>query len=204
MQFPFSHHKTTHTLYFFACKAQGSINKIKALNLVYLADRYHLRRYGRPITGDTYFAMPQGPMAHGTKDLMERDPMLSHEERAYSALYITPIDRYDYCATNPEKKPESYTIFSKSDRIALRWTWKTFGSLKTADLAKYTRRYPEWKHHEKSLTKPSLTRIPMSYLDFIYDSNIPGTNPCHPLTNEERDALAAGIQERLHAEYQLS
>lgn len=53
MPFSFSHRKATQALNFFARKAPGhSINKMKALKLVYFADRYHLRKYGRPVVGD--------------------------------------------------------------------------------------------------------------------------------------------------------
>lgn len=30
------------------------------LKMVYVADRYHLAKYGRPITGDNFFALPEG------------------------------------------------------------------------------------------------------------------------------------------------
>ena len=35
------------------------INSMKAYKLLWLADRYHLRQYGRTITGDTFFALPK-------------------------------------------------------------------------------------------------------------------------------------------------
>ena len=39
----------------------------------------------------------------------------------------------------------------------------------------------------------------MSYRDFLEDPE-PGVEPCHPLNQEERIALAQGIQERFDAE----
>jgi len=71
MAFPFSHRKTTLVLNFFARESDGEINKPKALKLVYFADRCHLRRFGRPITGDEHLAIPYGPVASGAKDLTE-------------------------------------------------------------------------------------------------------------------------------------
>jgi hypothetical protein len=44
----------------------------------------------------------------------------------------------------------------------------------------------------------------MSYRDFLDDSDVPDTDPCHPLTPEERAALVTGIRERFEAERMLS
>ena len=200
MSFPFSHRKTTQALNFFALQSGGEINKLKALKLVFLADRYHLRRHGRPITGDEYFAMPYGPVASGAKDLAEMDPMLSDDERAYATRHIAPVDRNTYRSVAGMES----RAMSESDRAALAWTWEQFGKQDGFELAKYTHRYPEWKRHEQALNAKRETRILMSYGDFLDDSDVPGTEPCHPLTPEERDALAAGMKDRFEAERILS
>jgi len=200
MSFPFSHRKATQVLNFFARQSGGEINKLKALKLIFLADRYHLRRYGRPITGDEYFAMPYGPVASGAKDLAEMDPMLSDAERSYGAQYLAPVDRYTYRSIAEMEN----RALSESDRDALAWTWEQFGKHERFDLAEYTHRYPEWKRHEKALNTKRETRILMSYRDFLDDSDVPGTDPCHPLAPEERAALASGIRERFEAERMLS
>lgn len=54
---PFDYRKTTQALNFFAVKNGGHINKMRSIKLIYFADRFHLRKYGRPITNDEYFAM---------------------------------------------------------------------------------------------------------------------------------------------------
>ena len=200
MSFPFSHRKTTQALNFFARQSGGEINKLKALKLIFLADRYHLRRYGRPITGDEYFAMPYGPVASGAKDLTEMDPMLSDAERAYGAQYLAPVDRYTYRSVAAVEN----RALSESDRDALAWAWEQFGKREHFNLAGYTHRYPEWKRHEKALNTKRETRILMNYRDFLDDSDVPDTDPCHPLTPDERAALAAGIRERFDAERVLS
>jgi len=54
-----------------------------------------------------------------------------------------------------------------------------------------THAYPEWKKHEASLQAKLVSRAPMNYRTFC---RIPaGYDPCHPLTPEERDAVADGI-----------
>jgi hypothetical protein len=88
---------------------------------------------------------------------------------------------------------------SESDREALAWAWDRFGSLSQFDLAEYTHNYPEWKRHEAALAAGRETRVPMVYGDFLKDPE-PGVEPCHSLTDEARDAVAAGVQERFDAE----
>ncbi|MCB1234479.1 MAG: SocA family protein, partial [Verrucomicrobiae bacterium] len=95
MNLTFAHRKATQALNFFARKETGRINKLKALKLVFFADRCHLRRYGRPITNDRYLAMNYGPVASSCKDLAEMSEFLGSEERAYAEQYLAP-DRHDY------------------------------------------------------------------------------------------------------------
>lgn len=199
MSFPFSHRKTTQALNFFARQAGGELNKLKALKLVYFADRYHLRRFGRPITGDEYLAMPYGPVASSAKDLAEMGEFLSDDERSYGAHFLARVDHHTYRSTAVVDEK----TLSESDRIALAWAWEKFGHMERFALAQLTHLYPEWKRHESALEGKRETRVPMCYRDFLEDP-APGIEPCHPLDAEQRDALAAGIQERYDAERMLS
>lgn len=199
MAFPFSHRKTTQALNFFARQAGGSQNKLKALKLIYFADRYHLRRYGRPITGDEYLAMPYGPVASGAKDLAEMSDFLGEEERTYGMQYLAPLDRNTYLSLAEVEE----RALSQSDRTALAWAWDTFGHLAQFQLAELTHRYPEWQRHESALKEKRETRVPMSYRDFL-DEPEAEVEACHPLTPEERAAVVQGIQERYAAEQFLS
>ena len=199
MAFPFSHRKTTQALNFFARQEGCEISKLKALKLVYFADRYHLRRFGRPITGDEYHAMPYGPVASGAKDLAEMDDFLSDEERAYGAQFLAPVDRHTYRSTAEVAE----RVLSESDREALAWAWAKFGHMEWFALADYTHRYPEWKRHEAALASGRETRVPMRYRDF-FDDPEDGSDPCHLLDEDQRRAPIAGIQERFDAERMLS
>jgi len=41
------------------------------LKLAFFADRYHLRNYARPISGDIYYAMKLGPVPSALKDIID-------------------------------------------------------------------------------------------------------------------------------------
>src|SRR5437667_2727819 len=187
MPFSFSHRKATQALNFFARKSPShSINKMKALKLVYFADRYHLRKYGRPVVGDEYMAMTYGPVASGTKDLAEMSDFLGEEEARYAKRFIQPSETglaYSSVACVDEK------VFSESDREALQFAWREFGRIDKYKLANLTHRYPDWKRHEAALDTKFVTRAPMNYRDFLEDPPA-GVNPCHPLKPAERKAIA--------------
>src|SRR5437870_7439541 len=148
MPFSFSHRKATQALNFFARKSGGSINKMKALKLVYFADRYHLRKYGRPVVGDEYVAMNYGPVASGTKDLAEMSDFLGEEEERYAKRFIRPAES---AITYASIHDVDEKVLSESDREALEFAWKRFGHVEKYTLAKLTHRYPDWKRHESSL-----------------------------------------------------
>jgi uncharacterized phage-associated protein len=191
MPFSFSHRKATQALNFFANRAGGSINKMKALKLVYFADRYHLRKYGRPVVGDEYLAMNYGPVASATKDLAEMSDFLGEEEARYAKKFIQPSEtgRAFNSVSEVDEK-----VFSESDREALTFAWNRFGRVDKFELSKLTHRYPDWKRHESSLRSKVVSRPPMNYRDFLEDPP-PGVEPCHRLDDDMRDAIASGIDE---------
>ncbi|MDR1146249.1 MAG: SocA family protein [Verrucomicrobiales bacterium] len=182
MPLSFSYQKTTQALNFFAQQNGGIINKLKALKLLYFADRYHLRKYGRLVTNDEYFAMRYGPVASGAKDLAEgqHDWGRGETDQEYAAQYIRPDSRrYEI----QSRQSPNHEVFSQSDLEALDFSYQTFGQLGLYELAELTHRYPEWKKHEAVLNNSS--RVLMDAVDFLEDP--PGDcDPCHSLTEEER------------------
>jgi uncharacterized phage-associated protein len=191
MPFSFSHRKATQALNFFARKAGGNVNKMKALKLVYFADRYHLRKYGRPVVGDEYVAMNYGPVASGTKDLAEMSDFLGEEEARYAKKFIEPSEsgRMYRSISDVDEK-----VFSESDREALAFAWSRFGRVDKFELSKLTHRYPDWKRHEAALQSKVVTRVPMNYRDFLKDPE-GNAEPCYALAAKERKAIASGIDE---------
>ncbi len=50
-----------------------NLNKFTALKLMFFADRFHLRHYESPLTGDSFYAMHLGPVASLTKSLINNE-----------------------------------------------------------------------------------------------------------------------------------
>ena len=65
---------------------------MKAIKLVWMADRLHLREYGRPITNDDYVAMKFGPVGSVTRNITdEAIPYLTDEQFGYSRNYLKNV-----------------------------------------------------------------------------------------------------------------
>jgi uncharacterized phage-associated protein len=181
MSFPFSFKKATQALNFFADKSGGDIDKLKALKLSYFADRYHLRKHGRAITNDTYFAMKLGPVASGMKDIAELGPYLADEEREYAEQYLTA--RKTNVVSSTRSVDES--VLSKSDLEALRIVWELLGQLTGPELVDLSHEYPEWKQHEAELRIGGISRVKMDYKDFLDDPE-GDVDPQYCLSEQER------------------
>jgi len=134
--------------------------KLHLLKYVYFADRYHLRKYGRLVTGDTYYAMRYGPVASATKEVIE---FRIKDCAVYAGQYIRLVDPNTVCSVAPVDSG----VFSDTDLEAMR-SAKAL-SARTGDIVAYTHLFPEWKRHEASL-KGNGRRVRMDMLDFFGDA----------------------------------
>lgn len=185
----FQYETSTQALNYLATKSGGSINKTKALKLVFFADRYHLRKYGRPVTGDEYLAMDYGPVASGVKDLAEMTSFLDAKVEDYAKIFLEPVGRYDYRSL----APVDFEQLSESDIEALDYVWDKFGRFDWTVLYKLTHEYPEWKKHEVALKHN--TNVRMDYLDFLFDPPA-SFDPCFPLTADDKEVVADMLREK--------
>ncbi|OGG36769.1 hypothetical protein A2110_01000 [Candidatus Jorgensenbacteria bacterium GWA1_54_12] len=168
MLLEFDYKKATQAINYLTQKEGGQIDKLKLIKLVYLADRYHLRRYGRPIVNDAYFAMPLGPVGSSVKDIVEFSAFLDDSERSYAVQYI---DRGGALNTIVSKAIPDLNVFSKSELEALEFAFNEFGRYSASTLVNITHRYPEWDKFKSAFDSKETTREPMSYSDFFNNPN---------------------------------
>lgn len=185
--FPYCHKKTTQALNFFAEKAGGKVNKLKALKLIFFADRNHFREHGRPILGDSYVAMKYGPVASGAKNIAEHSPFANASHIKYANRFIKPEDEFFIRSVKEVDQDE----LSESDIDSLSWSWKVFGKMKKYDLAELTHEYPEWSRHKQSVEV--FNSVQMNYEEFLDD-------PVHdkyfkPISPAKKEAILSLIHE---------
>ena len=161
--------KATQALNLLAQKKDGRINKMKAIKLIYLADRLHLRKYGRPIVGDVYWAMKLGPVGSRAKNIAEltEAPV---EVLAYAKKYIKPADAKKRSFASI--KDPDLSVFSKSDLECLEAVYARFSDKDQFELAELTHKFPEWSKFENEIMVKGKKRIKMSYDDFFADPKI--------------------------------
>ena len=194
MQLSFSHRKATQALAFLAEQAGGSLNKMKALKLIFFADRYHLRKFGRAITNDTYFAMKYGPVASGCRNLQNGpDEYGPTSADTYASEFLDCSKRLVYSSL----KKTDEKVFSQSDLEALSFAWENYKGQDQFQLADETHRFPEWQKHEVALGTSDVSRRPMPYSDFL-ENPAENVDPMPPLSTEDQADLRDEIAE-LHA-----
>jgi uncharacterized phage-associated protein len=176
--------KSTQALNYFArLSARGApqpLNKMKALKLLFFADRYHLRKYGRPVSDCAYFAMKNGPVASEAKNIAEENSRLRSNARSYARRFVRRKDAYHYGSVAEVDK----SVLSTTDIEALEFSWRTFGQYTQYELRDITHQYPEWKKHAPKLRRDGHKRVEMNYTDFFADP-APGYNPCHELSAKD-------------------
>jgi hypothetical protein len=129
--------------------------KLHLLKLLYLADRFHLRKFGRTILEDTYYAMPRGPVASATKRILEGKGGHGCE---------------DYLSAGPRNSVVSHQeigagLLSQSDVEALSAAINQIHF--HPDLVGFTHMFPEWKRAEQRRTAAGAKRERMDIMDFF-------------------------------------
>ncbi|OXU14700.1 Panacea domain-containing protein [Sedimentisphaera salicampi] len=108
------------------------LDKMKALKLMYLADKTHLAKYGRPIAGGNYYAMRFGPVCSELYDVF-KDP-------SDTPFHIEDND----LSANECGFKEDY--LSESDKEVLFEIDEKFGLRDQFSLSSYTHDLPEYKN----------------------------------------------------------
>lgn len=157
--------KLVQVLAYLANKSEAnSINKLKAIKLVWAADRYHMRKYGRLVSGDDYYALKYGPVASQLKNIAEEDSFLPESYVKYSKQYIHPdAEKLNIKAS----KSADNDFLSKTDVEALDFAWDNFSQYDGFELADLSHKYPEWKKFEKLINSGQISRGRISLEDFF-------------------------------------
>lgn len=148
---------------------------MKAVKLIYFADRYHLRKYGRPIVGDRYLAMKFGPVGSDVLNIANlAENELSPDCLRYAKKYLTHTSG-DVLAKNVVSRDDvDFDVFSQTDIEALETVYREFGDRDQFELAEMTHVYPEWTKHQKDLSQGRKSRL-MNYDDFFSEPRSNGS-----------------------------
>ncbi|MCK5655335.1 MAG: SocA family protein [Candidatus Aureabacteria bacterium] len=136
----------------------GPTDKIKLVKLVYLSDKYHLLKYARTITNDSYFAMKLGPVGSTLKDILafNKNLAISKEEFDYTSSLIEQENDFTFKAKGSKRVLSDF--LSETDLEAIDFIIEKFGSMSQWDLKNFTHKYPEWKQYKELFKSNTISR----------------------------------------------
>ena len=111
--------KTTQILrYLLSFDDNGKMNRTKLIKLLWAADRYHVRHYGRLISEGNYVAMRFGPVASLALDVaqVKNDFAFDKDDIEYIGYYLS-ADEKDTMATAAKIADDH---LSETDKEALQ------------------------------------------------------------------------------------
>jgi uncharacterized phage-associated protein len=123
----------------FLVERRPGLTKKQICKLMYYADKEHLLRYGRPITGDTYYALEQGPIpTRGLNAINQEGRVPADDEalRSYGKLEGWEFKIY---------RGADLKALSKTDIAMLEEIERKLGGCPAWRLEKMTHQEPAWR-----------------------------------------------------------
>jgi hypothetical protein len=135
------------------CQADPKFGAIKLNKLLFHADFSAFLTYGEPITGQEYFALPQGPAPRRLKPLTEK--MKKSEELAYQDVsYFGRIQKRPIALRSPD-----LTVFSAIEIDLVRKTVERFWKLSATEISDQSHLFLGWKTARLHETIPYNTAL---------------------------------------------
>lgn len=161
IRFKISYDKAIETIVWLANK-KPQIDIYHIVKILFFADKKHLNEYGRPVLGDTYKHMDNGPVPSAVRDIVTQNLFLSprHLQNIKESLEIDTKENYYKTAA---KRDPNYSYFSKSDLECLEDALAKYGEMTFEELYNLT-------HQEKCYTKTD-DRGTIDYALMIDDDN---------------------------------
>ncbi len=171
---------------FFTEKQGGTIDMLKLVKLLYLADREAMSRFGEPISYDNFVSMQHGPLGSRTLDLL--NGFISGAPAAKWGEWISDRENHEVSLKRQFDRSDLDEL-SDADLDVLEVVWQQFGRMD-----KWTIR--DWIHDNcDEWQDPDGSSLPISDADVL---KAVGVDPA------EAEDLAADIQEERRLERLMS
>jgi hypothetical protein len=142
IRFSFNEKKALEALVLVATEWPG-ITAFYASKAVFLADKHHLNKFGRPVVGDRYIAMDNGPVPSAIYDWFKGNI----DRMADPQAIVDSIEfnrNAKYVSANALREPE-LGYLSTSDIAALREAVEFCKRLRVTELSRVTHNDPAWQ-----------------------------------------------------------
>lgn len=184
-----------------ACLASGihDLTKLKAAKLLYFADKLHLTRYGRPITGDRYYCLDHGPVPSASlnaiNDLLSpvRIRVGGRTLENHMSKVLGEFVHVDRRGVHPRLvsrlEPRELDALTETEREVLNATVKQYGKLPAGRLIELTHKEKTWVASNKHRDAGRSVEIPWEL--FLEDEQ-PGLRQ-HIDEHQEAEAFLQAI-----------
>lgn len=143
-------------LFFYENTDKETFAKTKVLKLMFYSDFRHVKEFGKPITGDTYYHLPHGPVPTMTKDFLDILSCDCNNEtelnkgtikklRETIQIKKEPVTDYNKFKIVGNKKCD-LTYFSKSEIEIMGRVAKEFFNTSGTRLSELTHNELAWKN----------------------------------------------------------
>lgn len=176
LRFQFDETKGVEALTYIASKWDG-VTPFFASKVLFFAEKWHLNRYARPIVGDTFIAMPAGPVPSTLYDFIKGNLDQAGDPQAVaSALYI---DRGQFAQVRARRAADMDVLSASDveclDEAIVFCRRRDFGTLSNLT-------------HQERAWAEAPTNGPMDYDAMIDDANRA------VVAEEAREFAAYGVQ----------
>lgn len=147
IRFNFNESKAVETIAYVAT-VWPKITPFYLSKVLFFADRNHLRQFGRPVTGDAYIAMDNGPVPTNIYDIIKGDLDFFGDPAAINeALQVEQGPRYLEVTA---MRPANTDLLSETDIAALDEAIKFCRGKPFTELSNLTHQEPAYLHAQRN------------------------------------------------------
>jgi hypothetical protein len=161
MQFIFDIRKAVAATGFLCELNGGRVDMLKVIKMLYIADRKALLSWHRPITGDAFWSLENGPIVSRIYDLI-RGRICGPEMEIWRSFFNPGED--DTVSLREDARVDTKPL-SRREKEALEEAYHRIQPLSIGQVIDYVHRFPEWKD-------PGKSSVPIDPRTIFYHENI--------------------------------
>lgn len=159
MNFTIDKPKAVEALVLVAARLPG-VTRFHASKALYFAEFDHLQKYGRPIFGDRYIAMDNGPVPSFIYDVLKGEE--APKDRALTEGALDVNTRWKTPEYNARREPD-LSLFSQSDLESIEWAIGHVKGRSFGAISDETHKHHAWRN--------AFLNAPMEYRDMLDGAN---------------------------------
>jgi uncharacterized phage-associated protein len=161
VKFAFNDAKAVEVLAFIASEWDG-ISPFYVSKVLFFAEKWHLNKYGRPVIGDTYIAMDEGPVPSAIRDYINQNFRSTEKPAEFDKAIKIEKGKY-YRKLHPGERAPDISKLSETDKEEILNAIKYCKGKSRPYLSRIT-------HFEKAWAQAAANRA-MNYENFVDDKN---------------------------------